>query len=327
MNLSVNYMGLKLSNPLVAGASPLSDDIESAKRIEQAGAGAIVMRSLFMEQIIREQLAMAEHEAYLDTFAEALTMFPEPDEYALGPQTYLDQIKALKAALTIPVIASLNGVVAGSWTDYAKKIEEAGADALELNIYFLPLRGETVEEVEGRYVEILKAVKAVVSIPVAVKLTKHHTSPIALTKALVEAGADGVVLFNRLYQPEIDIEALEVKPHIRLSDSGDLEERVLWLAGAYGQVDATLIVSGGVHTATDALKALMAGATGVQMVSALLKGGPKALAAVKSELEQWLISHDYESLQQAIGSMSLVNSPDPEAFERANYMKSLLTYS
>ena len=328
MNLRTTYMGLELGNPLVVGPSPLCDDLDTVKALAGAGAGALVLRSLFMEQILQEQLAADALEANYNSFAEALDYFPAAGDFGIGPQAYLDHIKACKAAVSIPILASLNGTSAGEWVDYARSLAEAGADGLELNIYHLPVADdETPEHVEQRYVDILTRVKAQIGIPVAVKLTSHHTSPVNFAKRLAAAGADGLVLFNRLYLPTFDEEELEVHPTHHLSDSTILPLRLLWLAAMHGKVDTSLSATGGVHTAKDALRAIMAGASTVQLVSALLRRGPDHLARVKAELEGWLIAHEYASLDQARGSMSLAKAADPEAFERANYMKSLQTYS
>lgn len=325
MNLDTTYLGLSLRCPLMVGASPICESLDAARRAEDAGAGALVMRSLFEEQLRRDQLAMAHHtEVHAHSYAEALDYFPEPDSFGLGPDAYLEQLGRLKEALEIPVIASLNGVTDGGWVEYARVLEDAGADALELNIYYLAFDpDEDPRAVERRYVGVLEGVKAEISIPVGVKLSPFFSAPIHMARQLSQAGADGLVLFNRFYQADIDIEALEIKHRLSLSTSQDLLMRLRWLAALYGRVPSDLCVTGGVHDADDAIKAMMAGATGVQMVSALLRNGPEHIGVVRSDLSTFLDEHDYESLEQMIGSMSLRRCPDPRALERANYMQIL----
>ncbi len=325
MDLSTVYLGLRLPNPLMPGASPLVDAVDTVKRLEDAGAAAIVMHSLFEEQIVQEQLATIHYmEVHAESFAEALTYFPRPPEFALGPEQYLAQIARLKKAVQIPVIASLNGTTTGGWVDYARRMQEAGADALELNVYYLATDAEEPSTaVEHRMIEILRAVKQTVTIPVGVKLSPFFSSLAHVAAALDAAGADGLILFNRFYQPEIDIEHLEVVPRLELSSSSELLLRLRWLAILSDRVRASLAVTGGVHTAIDAIKALMAGAHAVQMVSALLRHGPGYLRIILREMEYWLEEHEYTSLRQARGSMSLSRCPDPGAFERANYIRVL----
>jgi len=325
MDLSTTYLGLRLPHPLMPGASPLVDNLDTVKRLEEAGAAAIVMHSLFEEQILQEQIATIYHmEVHAESFAEAVTTFPRPAEFALGPEQYLKQIERIKRTVTIPVIASLNGISAGGWVSYAQRMQDAGADALELNVYYLATDPqETSAAVEQRTLGILRAIKRTVTIPVAVKLSPFFSSLAHFAAELVGAGADGLVLFNRFYQPEIDIEQLEVVPRLELSSSSELLLRLRWLAILSDRVRTSLAASGGVHTATDALKAVMAGADAVQMVSALLRHGPGHLRTVLAEMTRWLEEHEYTSLQQARGSMSLARSPDPAAFERANYIRVL----
>ncbi len=325
MNLDTTYMGLELSCPLIVGASPLCESLDAARRAEDAGAGALVMRSLFEEQLRRDQLAMIHHtEVHAYSHAEALDYFPEPDSFGLGPDAYLEQLRRLHESLDIPVIASLNGVTDGGWVEYARVLEEAGAHGLELNIYYLAFDPEEdPRAVEDRYVRVLEGVKAEVSIPVAVKLGPFFSAPIHMARRLVSAGADALVIFNRFYQPDIDIEALEMTHRLELSDSHTLLMRLRWLAAMHGRVAADLCVTGGVHDAQDAIKALMAGATGVQMASALLRHGPEHLGTVREELTTFLVEREYDSLQQMVGSMSLLRCPDPRALERANYMQIL----
>lgn len=328
MDLSTTYLGLSLPHPVMPGASPLSDDLGVAKRLEDAGAAAIVMHSLFEEQITREQLGhLISIEMHEDAFAEALSYFPRPEEYSLGPDRYLEHIRKLKAAVGIPVIASLNGTSAAGWLDYARLIEEAGADALELNTYYLSTNTwETAEQVERRTLDMLRAVKQSVKIPVAVKISPYFSSLAHFAKQLDDAGADGIVMFNRFYQPDIDVEELEVTSRLQLSHSPTLLLRLRWLAIISGKVRASLACSGGVHTEIDALKAVMAGAHAVQTVSALLTNGPEHLTSIINGLSQWLEEHEYDSLRQAHGSMSHERCPNPGAFERANYQKILQSW-
>jgi dihydroorotate dehydrogenase (fumarate) len=328
MDLSTTYLGLPLAHPLMTGASPLVDRLDLVRRLEDAGASAITMHSLFEEQIVMEQRATIRHiEAYADSSAEALSYFPNPDDYALGPEEYLEQLQRVKSVVDVPVIASLNGSSGRGWLEYARAIEQAGADALELNIYFLatdPL--ESGSAIEDRVVHIAQGVRETLRIPVAVKLSPFFSSLSHLAARLDRAGVRGLVLFNRFYQPDIDVEALEVAPRLHLSDSSDLLLRVRWLAILSGQVEADLAVSGGIHSGLDAIKALMAGASGVQIVSAILHHGPDRLKRIREELTRWMEDHEYESVAQMIGSMNLARCPDPAAFERANYTRILQTW-
>ncbi len=325
MDLSTKYLGLKLAHPLMAGASPLVDDLSTVRRLEDAGVAAIVMHSLFEEQITREQLSA--HRA-LDTpaesFAEALSYFPDPDEYMLGPDEYLDQVRQVKAAVGVPVIGSLNGVTDRGWLEYARLIEQAGADALELNVYSLETDAfVSADRIEQRIVDMVQSVRRATRLPLALKLSPFYTSLAHFTRRLSDAGADGIVLFNRFYQPDIDIEELEVADRLHLSDSSELLLRLRWLAVLFNEHGSSLAVTGGVHTGVDALKSVMAGASGVQMVSALLRHGPEHIATVREEMESWLDEHEYHSLGQALGSMSLERCPDPAAYERGNYVRML----
>ncbi|MFT7518584.1 MAG: dihydroorotate dehydrogenase (fumarate) [Kiritimatiellia bacterium] len=325
MNLSTQYMGIGLKNPLLVGASPLSDDIDVIRRFEDAGVAGVVMHSLFMEQISRDQIAMHYHlDAHNHAHAEAVSYFPDADDFALGPDAYIEQVRRLKEAVEIPVIASLNGICVGDWIHHAKLIEQAGADGIEVNVYYLPLYGdESPAAVEARHVNVVSAVCDQVEIPIAVKMHSMFSSPIYTARRLIEAGAKGIVLFNRLFHPEIDIEELEVRPVLHLSSRGMLEARLLWLAAMYGQVEASLAVTGGVSNTVDVIRSIMAGASATQMTSALLRGGPGHAGDVLRDLETWLTEHDYQSLEQMCGSMSLRRCPDPEAFERANYLRTL----
>ena len=329
MDLSTTYLGLNLPHPLMPGASPMVDDLDTVRQLEDAGAAAIVMHSLFEEQIAREQVATFVHtESHGQSFAEALTYFPSPAAFALGPDEYLEQVRRVKQAVSVPVVGSLNGHTDGGWLDYAKLIEQAGADALELNVYFL---GSDAEEagasVEERTIRMVEAVRGAVGVPVAVKLSPYYTSLAHFTGRLDDTGVDGLVLFNRFYQPAIDAEELQVSRQIHLSTSAELPLRLTWMALLSPRVKASLAVSGGVHTCLDVVQAVMTGAHAVQLVSCLLKQGPSRLATLKNELAQWLEEHEYHSLRQMQGSMNLEACPDPAMYERANYMLMLQSWS
>jgi len=325
MDLSTTYLGLNLAHPLMVGASPLVDDLDTVKRLEDAGAAALVMHSLFEEQITREQEGtLLDMELHAESNAEALSYFPTPDEFRLGPEKYLEQLLRIKQAVAMPVIGSLNGITPAGWLHYGKLMEQAGADALELNVYYLATDpAESSAAVEKRTLDLVRALKAEVKIPLAVKLSPFFSSLAHFAVELEAAGADGLVLFNRFFQPDIDPEALEAVPSLQLSSSQDLLLRLRWLAILHGHLKGSLAVTGGVHTGQDALKAVMAGASAVQMVSALLLHGPARLSQVRAELVEWLEEHDYDSLQQALGSMGLQKCPNPQAFTRANYMRIL----
>ncbi len=322
MDLSTPYLGLTLKNPLMPGASPLVDDLDTVRRLEDAGAAAIVMHSLFEEQIVREELlTFANTESHAQSFAEAASFFPPQDAFALGPEDYLDQILRIKAAVDIPVIGSLNGITPGGWLRYARDIQAAGADALELNAYTLPSDpGTSGAFLESRLVEAVETVRQAVTIPIAVKLSPFYTSLPHLAQRLEGAGANGLVLFNRFYEPDIDPEELEVRRVLVLSHPSELLLRLNWLAVLSPVLRGSLAVTGGVHSAKDAVRAIMAGAHAVQMTSALLKGGPPVLAEVLRDLTTWLEEHEYGSLSAMRGCMNLAFSPDPEAFLRANYI-------
>ena len=328
MDLSTTYLGLKLPHPIMPGASPMVDKIDLVKRMEDAGASAIVMHSLFEEQLMREELATYHHvDVHADSFAEAMTYLPRPDEFNLGPDQYLEQLVRIKQSVELPVIASLNGFTSGGWIRYAKLMQDAGANALELNVYYLATNAsESGEEVEQRTIDILKAVKQAVSIPVAIKLSPFFSSMANMARRLDEAGADGLVLFNRFYQPDIDVESLEVEPTLKLSDSSELNLRLRWLAVVSGHVRASLAVSGGVHNHLDAVKAVMTGAHAVQVVSGILQQGPDVIRRIREGLTQWLEEHEYDSLEQMRGSMNLLRCPDASMFERANYIRILQGY-
>jgi len=328
MDLSTTYLGLKLKNPIVPSASPLSHSLDGMKRLEDAGAAAIVMYSLFEEQIAHESAEMNHYLSYgTESFAEALSYFPAAQEYNLGPDAYVDLVRKAKNALGIPVIGSLNGVSTGGWVQYARKIEEAGADALELNVYYIPTDPKlTGNEVENRYVEVLEAVKKSVHIPVAMKLSPFFSALHNVAHRLDAAGANGLVLFNRFYQPDIDLDALEVTPNVILSTPHALRLPLRWIAILHGRVRASLAATSGIHTGKDALKMLMAGADVTMMCSALLKYGPLHIAKTLQEISQWMTEHEYASVQQMKGSMSQKSIADPSAFERANYMKALQSF-
>jgi len=328
MDLTTTYLGLKLKNPIVPSAGPLSHTIDSMKRLEDSGAAAIVMYSLFEEQIIHDA---AELNHYLtqgtESFAEAITYFPEADDYNLGPEEYVEHIHRAKTSLGIPVIGSLNGVSTGGWVKFARKIEEAGADAIELNVYYIPTDPALAGiEVEDRYLEVLRAVKSTVKIPVAMKLSPFFSSMANMAHKLDAAGADGLVLFNRFYQPDFDLEALEVTPNVILSTPQALRLPLRWVAILHGRVKASIAGTSGIHTTQDVLKMLMAGADVTMMCSALLKHGAPRIREVLTELTAWMQEHEYESVSQMKGSMSQKSVADPAAFERANYMKALNSY-
>lgn len=325
MNLSTTYLGLPLKSPLVAGASPLSAKLDTCRRLEDSGAAAIVMHSLFEEQITRQQLAEFAHTEYHSgQFAEANSFFPERDDYALGPDRYLEHLATVKAACDIPIIGSLNGTTPGGWIEHAKLIEQAGADALELNVYYIATEPtESGALVENRVCEIVSAVREIIEIPIAVKLSQNYSSPAHFCCQLGSLGANGVVLFNRFYQPDIDIEELDVAHRLDLSNSTELRLRLRWAAILYGHLNGDIAISGGVHSVEDCIKSLMAGASTVQLASLLLKRGPGEIKPLADGVATWLIDHEYDSLDQLRGSMSHQHCPDPAAYERGNYLKTL----
>lgn len=325
MNLSTTYLGLQLKNPLMPGASPLVDNLDNIRRLEDAGASAIVMHSLFAEQIEGNVIAVDKHiERWQDSFSEATSFFPQTAEYALGPDEYLSQIAKIKKATSLPVIASLNGTNVGTWIDHAALIEKAGADALELNVYFLATtRLASAAALEQRVVSIASAVRKTVSIPVAVKLSPFYTSVAHLAGRLENEGMNGLVLFNRFFQPEIDLEELAVLPKLDLSTSEDLRLRLRWLGLLRDQVQISLACTGGVHTGADVAKALLAGANAVQSTAELLTKGPGRLADMLKGLEQIMEKHEYASVSEMVGALKLRNCPDPEAYERGNYLRTV----
>jgi len=324
-DLSTTYLGLELKNPLVASASPLSKKIENAKKLEDAGVSAIVMYSLFEEQIIHESL---ELDHYLtrgtNSFAEALTYLPDIGTYNMGPDRYLDHLSALKKAVSIPVIGSLNGVSRGGWVHYARLIQDAGADAVELNMYYLSADPDlSGQELEDNYVDLVAEVKARIDIPLAVKLSPFVTALPNFARRLVTAGADGLALFNRFYQPDFDLEELEVVRALELSASRDLLLPLRWISILYGKVDADFALTSGIHTAQDVLKAMMAGAKVAMTASMVLHDGYESITSVLDNLKTWMDEHEYESIKQMQGSMSQQSVAEPAAFERSNYIKIL----
>jgi dihydroorotate dehydrogenase (fumarate) len=326
--LGTNYLGLTLRNPIVVSSSPLSQNLDSIRRVEDAGAAAIVMYSLFEEQIAMES-------CYLDYFltsgahhsAEAMSYFPEMSSYNVGPDEYMNLILRAKEAVDIPIIGSLNGISAGGWTDFATLIQEAGADALELNVYYVPANPDIPgEEIENLYLAALASVKRTVSIPVAMKLSPYFSSTANMAKRFVEEGANGLVLFNRFYQPDFALESLEVMPRLVLSSSDELRLPLRWVAILYGRLMVDFAITSGIHNHEDVLKGLMAGAKVTMMASELLQHGIKRIKEILSDVERWMTEHEYESVSQMIGSMSQKHCPQPAAFERANYVKTLASY-
>ncbi len=329
VNLTTDYLGLKLANPLVPSASPLSKDVDSAKRLEDAGASAVVMYSLFEEKIEAEEHQMERffyHQAI--GHGEADSFHPMPVNILTYQEQYLEQLQKLKSALKIPVIASLNGTSLSGWIEYGKQLQQAGADALELNIYHMAANAEeSSDAVENRYLNILQELKGHVSLPIIMKLSSQFSSPIHFAKRLEAAGADGIALFNRFYQPDIDLETLEVLPKLELSSPSEALLRIRWTALLYGRTKLSLAVTGGFHQTPDVIKALLAGADVVHLCSVLLKQGVGRLTEILTELEQWLVEHEYESISQLKGSVSQQHAIDPSAYERANYVQVLDSYS
>jgi dihydroorotate dehydrogenase (fumarate) len=329
VDLTTTYLGLKLKNPLVASPSPLSEKVNNVKRMEEAGVAAVVMYSLFEEQIIHESL---ELDYFLnrgtESFAEALTYFPDVGKYSLAPDKYIETLEKTKQAVDIPVFGSLNGVSSGGWIEYARKIQDAGADGLELNLYYLPANlNLTSSQLEDNYIKLVSDIRASIKIPMAIKLAPFFTALPNFASRLVDAGADGLVLFNRFYQPDLDLENLEVVPNLVLSNSDELRLPLRWIAILYGKVKADLALTTGVHTSEDAIKAIMAGATVAMTTSAVLKRGTQAIVQILEGMEAWMTEHEYISVQQMRGSMSQGAVADPEAFERANYMKVLNSFN
>lgn len=323
MDLTTTYLGLSLRTPLVASASPLSQEIENIRRMEDAGASAVVLYSLFEEQLALEQHELHYHTvSHTESFAEALTYFPESEDYQTGPEQYLKHIRKAKETVDIPIIASLNGATTGGWTDFAKQIQEAGADALELNVYSLPVDlTKTGADIEQEILNVVKAVKGTVTIPVAVKLSPFFSNMGNMAQQVAGAGADGLVMFNRFYQPDIDLETLEVRPNVLLSTPQALRLPLRWIAILYGNVEADLAATSGIHQAQDVIKMLMVGAKVTMMASALFKFGINHLRAVEADLRDWLVENEYESVNQMTGSMSYKNSGQSTSFERAQYVR------
>ena len=323
MDLSTSYLGLALRNPLVASASPLSNSVDGVRRLADAGVGAVVLYSLFEEQLRREAAENARlAEAGTESFAESLTYFPRPSEFRTGPEAYLNHIRKAKEAVDIPIIASLNGATLGGWTQHAKQMEQAGADAIECNIYFIPTDPNVPgSEVEMTYIDILRAIKIAVHIPVAVKLSPFFSNMANMAMRLDQTGANGLVLFNRFYQPDIDLEELELKPNILLSTPQALRLPLTWIGILYGRVKANLAATSGIHRPEDVIKLLMAGADVTMLCSSLLRNGVNHVRHVERGVVEWMESHEYESVRQMQGCMSQIRCPDPSAFERAQYMR------
>lgn len=328
MDISTTYLGLELKNPLVPSSSPLSRNLGSLKQMEDAGAAAVVLYSLFEEQVTLESQDLNHYLTQgVESFPEALTYFPEAPEYQSSPEAYLEHLRRAKEALDIPIIGSLNGVSTGGWIRYAREMEEAGADALELNVYYLPTDpGLSAIDVEQIYLDILRDVKAAINIPVAMKLSPYFSAMANMAQRLTEGGADGLVLFNRFYQPDLDLENLEVVPNLILSSSMELRLPLRWVAVLYGRLEADLAITTGIHTAIDVLKGVAAGANVTMMASELLQNGVVRLSELLQDMENWLVENEYESLDHLKGSMSQVNCAEPAAFERANYMRVLSSY-
>lgn len=328
VDLSTTYLGLQLKNPVVASASPISKKLEGIRRLEDAGASAVVMYSLFEEQISHESLALDHFlNSGAESYPEAITYFPDLENYNIGPDEYLELINKAHQSVSIPVIGSLNGISTGGWVEYARQIEQAGADALELNMYYIPTDiNITSQELEQNYVSLVKDVRSQVNIPLAVKLSPYFTALPNLANRLVQAGANGLVLFNRFIQPDLDIETLEVTPNLVLSSPNELRLPLRWVAILYGRIQADMALTSGVHSAQDVLKAVMAGANVTMLASALLKNGLGHLSSILNDMERWMETFEYMSIQQMRGSMSQRSVAEPAAFERANYLKALTSF-
>jgi dihydroorotate dehydrogenase (fumarate) len=329
IDLSTKYLGLQLRNPLVVSASPLCKEIANLRQMEDAGAAAIVLHSLFEEQI---NIESNDLDRFLwdgsDLGAESTTIFPDLSNYNIGPDGYLEHIRQAKQAVSIPVIASLNGVSRGGWVSYAREMQQAGADAIELNVYFVPVDpASNSDEIEKLYLDLVTEIRSTVSIPVAVKVGPYFSAFANMAQRLEAAGANGIVLFNRFYQPDFNIEALEVESVLTLSGSSELLLRLNWAAVLYGHIHADIAITGGVHTVEDVVKSMMSGAKVTMLASALLRNGIGYLRPLRNQLEAWLEKHEYENIQQMQGSMSQKNVPNPKAFQRANYMKVLSSYA
>lgn len=327
MDLTTTYLGMTLRTPLVVSANPLSEDIDNIKRMEDAGAAAVVLYSLFEEQLAQQQHELHYHLTQgIESFAEALSYFPVVETFHLGPEGYLEHIRRAKEVVGIPVIASLNGSSIGGWTNFARQMEQAGADAIELNVYYIPTDMElTGAQVEETYIDILKAVKSVVNIPVAIKLSPFFSNMAYMARRLDDAGADALVLFNRFYQPDIDLEALEVRPNVLLSTPQSLRLPLRWIAILFGRIRANLAATSGIHNGEDVVKILLAGANVTMMASAILRNGIDHVRVVEKGLRVWMAEHEYESVRQMQGSLSQMNCADGSAFERAQYMRAVTT--
>jgi dihydroorotate dehydrogenase (fumarate) len=329
MNLTTNYLGLELRSPLIpSAAAPLTENIDNLKRMEDAGAGAVVLHSLFEEQIRQERFELQHHFTHgTDSFAESLTYFPEPEIFHVGTQEYLNHISNAKDMVDIPIIASLNGSTVGGWVNYAKEIELAGADALELNVYYVPTNmAMSGAQVEQNYIDILRAVKSEIRIPIAIKLSPFFSNMANMAKQLTEAGANALVLFNRFYQPDINIEELEVQPNVLLSTPQDMRLPLRWIAILYGRLDVDFAATSGIQKGQDAIKMLMVGANVTMLCSVLLRHGIEHISVIEQEMIHWMEEHEYESVKQMRGSMSQLNCTDESAFERAQYMKAVNSY-
>lgn len=325
IDLGTSYLGLKLPTPLIASASPLSRDLDGVRRLEDAGASAVVLYSLFEEQLRQEEIDLDYHlHAGTESFAESITFFPQASEFHTGPEGYLKHIRKCKGAVKIPIIASLNGSTLGGWTKFAAEIEKAGADAIECNIYSIATDPRlSSADIEKTYLEIVQAVKATVTIPVAVKLSPFFSNLANMAQRLEKAGADALVLFNRFYQPDINLEELEIQPNVLLSTPQSLRLPLTWIGILFGRVRANLAATGGVHSAEDVVKLLMVGADATMLCSSLMRHGINHLRHVERGLREWMEEHEYESVQQMQGSMSQQKCPDPAAFERAQYMRAV----
>jgi dihydroorotate dehydrogenase (fumarate) len=325
IDLGTTYLGLSLRTPLVASASPLSQELDGIRHLEDAGASAVVLYSLFEEQLKQEASELERHlSAGSESFAESLTYLPQPSEFRTGPETYLNHIRKAKEAVEIPIIASLNGATLGGWIDHAKRIEQAGADAIECNIYFIPTDTDlSGSEVEKTYIDIVRGIKIAVNIPVAVKLSPFFSSMANMAKRLEQTGANGLVLFNRFYQPDIVLEELELRPNILLSTRQALRLPLTWIGILYGRVNTDLAATSGIHTAEDVIKLLMAGADVTMLCSTLLRNGINHLRHLERGVVEWMESHEYDSVRQMQGCMSQIRCPDPSAFERAQYMRAV----
>ncbi|WP_269527069.1 dihydroorotate dehydrogenase-like protein [Coraliomargarita parva] len=328
MNLETTYLGLKLKHPIISGASPLPDDLDKVRELEDAGIAAITMYSLFEEQITQNMVGAEAHiGAYENSFAEAISFFPEAGILERGVDNYVEQLSKVKSAVDVPVIGSLNGTREGPWVNYASLIQEAGADALELNLYFLPTdMEESAAAIEDRCVRIIQAIRDQIRIPLAVKLSPFYTALPHFARRLSKAGADSLVCFNRFYQPDIDTDTIDVRPSLDLSHSHELLLRLRWLAMLSERVPCELAVSGGVHTGVDAVKSIMSGAHAVQVVSTLLINGCRQVGEILDEMKKWMEEKEYDSLDTLRGCMNYSRCPDPEALERANYMRILKSW-